>query len=56
MDPTDFFMWEEFIDPARKYECPTCGALFGDESLESDEEGCMTYECPSCGQCGIADG
>jgi hypothetical protein len=29
----DFLLWEEFIDPARRFECPYCGTLFGDESL-----------------------
>ena len=56
MDPLDYFLWEEFIDPARTFECPTCGTLFGDESLESDEEeGCVTYQCPACGQCGSVE-
>ena len=56
MDPIDFFMWEEFIDPARKYECPTCGTLFGEESLVIDkEEGRVNYQCPACRQCGTVE-
>ena len=50
MDPTDFFLYDEFLNPGMKYECQGCGTLFGDESVVWDEETkCNLAACPGCG-------
>ena len=50
MDPMDYFLYEEFVDPGMECECQNCGTLFGDESVAWDEEGrCHVAVCPGCG-------
>ena len=50
MDPTDYFIYSEFIDPGMKYECQNCGTRFGDECVVSNEEAqCDVAVCPACG-------
>jgi len=57
MDPADYFIWQEFLDPGMEYECPSCGTPFGEENVASDEHGSRLYECPGCGRSGrIEDG
>jgi DNA-directed RNA polymerase subunit RPC12/RpoP len=56
MDPIDFFLYDEFLNPDMKYECQNCGALFGNEDVIWDEE---THShvavCPACGNHTLAD-
>ena len=45
-----FFIWDEFIDPGKSLQCPGCGALLGEESVQSDEnEERYVGACPDCG-------
>ena len=37
MDPMDYFLYEEFLNPGMKHECQNCGTLFGDEDVIWDE-------------------
>jgi len=56
MDPMDYFLWQEFIDPEMEYECPSCGTLFGSDSVGwSEEDECVVYGCPGCGLSGIVE-
>jgi len=57
-DPTDFFIWDQFIDPG-KYQCENCGGLFDEEDdcIEwSEERQCHLFECPDCGATGRIQG
>lgn len=57
MDPMDYILWQEFIDPEMEYECRNCGTLFGSACVAwSDEDECVVYECPGCGLSGIIEG
>jgi DNA-directed RNA polymerase subunit RPC12/RpoP len=56
MDPTDFFLYDEFLNPGTKYECQGCGTQFGDECVTWDEEAqCHVAVCPGCGSQAIVD-
>jgi predicted nucleic acid-binding Zn ribbon protein len=48
MDPTDYFIYDEFLNPGMKYECQNCGTRFGDECVVKDETQCIAV-CPACG-------
>jgi hypothetical protein len=49
-DPLDYFMWEEFIDPGKEYECSNCGRLMDGSCVAwCEEEECLVCECPDCG-------
>ena len=51
MDPTDFFIYDEFLNPGMKYECKRCGTPFGDECVTWNEEAqCHVAVCPACGR------
>ena len=51
-DPMDYYVWDEFIDPAN-FDCPGCGARLGSEQTGWDEEaGCEVFACPVCGTVG----
>ena len=50
MDPTEFFIWEEFIDPGKEYQCPSCGLLMDGSCVAwNEKEGCFVCGCPDCG-------
>ena len=55
-NPLDFFVWDEFIDPGKEYECPNCGRRM-DESCVAwcEEEACLVCECPDCGTASTID-
>lgn len=54
MDPMDYFIWDEFINPDKKYQCPNCGMLFSEEEVAwSEEEQCRVAVCPECGTKGV---
>lgn len=56
MDPMDYFLYEEFLDPGLKYECQVCGTRFGDESVTWDERArCRLAVCPACGDTAVLD-
>ena len=56
MDPMDYFLYEEFLDPGMKYECQECGTRFGDESVTWDEAAlCHVAVCPGCGRQAACD-
>jgi hypothetical protein len=49
MDPTDFFLYDEFINPEMKYECENCGTRFGEECVTWNEQAqCHVAICPAC--------
>ena len=49
-DPLGFFLWDEFIDPGKPYQCPSCGCLLGEDMKRwSDEHQLNVTECPECG-------
>jgi transcription elongation factor Elf1 len=55
MDPTDFFVYDEFLDPEPEmeyeYECPHCGTRFGEECVGwNDATQCHIAVCPGCGE------
>jgi len=33
LDPTEFFVWDDLIDPGKEYQCPNCGCLLGPPTL-----------------------
>ena len=56
MEPMDYFLWQEFIDPEMEYECRNCGTLFGSACMAwSEDDECVVYECPGCGFSGIVE-
>lgn len=51
MDPTDGYLFNEFLDPGMEYECPNCGTSFGAEDVVIDEATQQKLAiCPGCGQ------
>ena len=49
-DPLGFFLWDEFIDPGKPYQCPSCGRLLGEDTKRwSEEHQLKVIECPECG-------
>ena len=50
MGPMGFFIWDEYIDPGKEYQCPNCGLLMDGSCVAWCEEGeCPVCECPDCG-------
>ena len=48
-DPLSFFLWDEFIDPGKPYQCPECGRLLDDDTSKwNDDRQCHVIECPDC--------
>ena len=48
-DPLGFFLWDEFIDPGKPYQCPSCGRLLDDDTSKwNDDRQCHVIECPDC--------
>jgi DNA-directed RNA polymerase subunit RPC12/RpoP len=51
MDPTDGYIYNEFLDPGMEYECPNCGTSFGREDVAWDDQTqSQVAVCPGCGQ------
>lgn len=49
MDPIDYFLYEEFLEPGMIYECRNCGTRFGSECVIWNEEAQWHMAvCPSC--------
>ena len=56
MDPMDYFLYEEYINPGMRYECQKCGTPFGDECVTWDEDAqCHIAVCPACGERALLD-
>ncbi len=49
MDPTDAYLYNEFLDPEMEYKCPHCGTVFGQgEVIWDDESQEPVAACPGC--------
>jgi DNA-directed RNA polymerase subunit RPC12/RpoP len=54
MDPMDYFLWDEFVNPGKRYQCRNCGTLFTDEEVSwSEEDQSRVAVCPECGTKGL---
>lgn len=51
LDPIDYFLYSEFVEPEMKYECRGCGTFFGDDCARwSEEAQAKVTVCPGCGR------
>jgi DNA-directed RNA polymerase subunit RPC12/RpoP len=54
MDPMDYFLWDEFLNPGKTYQCPNCGTLLTEEEVSwSEEDQARVAVCPECGRKGL---
>ena len=50
MEPTEFFIWDDLIDPGKEYQCPNSERLMdGSYVARSEEDDCLVCQCPDCG-------
>ena len=38
MEPTEFFIWDDLVDPGKEYQCPNCGRLMDGSCIARSEE------------------
>ena len=44
----DFFIWDDFIEPKKEYQCPNYGLLLDEPTLKwSDESDSFVFICPA---------
>ena len=55
MDPKDFLVWDELVDPGKQYQCPNRGRLMDSSCVARSEEHDGLVVARQGGQWGFID-